>query len=124
MSSIDEIFEFDFEPSLVPDLLSSVNQRLLSLSQDSKSIYVEALYERFVSSTTSNANLQQIEVYHPGEYSLDWLKDYSDSPNIETEELVYWSEADLNSIKCEFSSDKVFLIKWKNLSYVDATWEK
>lgn len=124
MRSIDEILELDFEPSLVPDLLGSVKERLISLSRESKQAYADALYQRFILNSTSSANLQQIEIYHPGEFSYDWLKDYSDSNPIESEDLVYWSQEDLDNLKCEFSQDKVYLIKWKNLSYVDATWER
>lgn len=67
--------------------------------------------------------IERARIYHPGDFSYDWLKDYPEALPIEEEALIYWTKEDLDNLRCEFSKNKVYLIKWKNLSYTEATWE-
>ncbi len=63
--------------------------------------------------------LEEIANYHPGEFSLLWAQG---EQCIAVEEY-YLDEEERKEIDPEKEVDQLFLIKWRNLSYVSATWE-
>jgi len=59
---------------------------------------------------------------HPGEFTYDWLKHInpiSDPCNY----LEHLMDDEVAEIDLHSEADRVFMIKWRNLSYSDATWE-
>jgi hypothetical protein len=75
-------------------------------------------YDDIKEAEVSNEEIKEI-----GAYSLEWLLDKSESEQ-EFLQLRYFQSEELEQIvwrKQEF--DQLYLVKWKNLSYHDATYE-
>ena len=67
--------------------------------------------------------LPEIEQFNPGPYHFEWLRDEKAEISVEEEPLGYLTEEELNEIDLTKEVDRLFLVKWKNLSYLDSTWE-
>jgi len=67
---------------------------------------------------------EEIEKFNPGEFSYDWLVDDNAEVPVENEEFIYIEEAEKEAIDLRTDVDLLYLVKWKNLSYLEATWEK
>ena len=55
-----------------------------------------------------------IEIWNPGEKYFDWLK-------IDSYEIEILTESEIKKLSEE--PDKLYLVKWKHLSYIESTWE-
>lgn len=67
---------------------------------------------------------EEIEKYNPGKFSYGWLCDEGDtSANVEDEPHVYLSEEEVNGLSFTVEVDMLYLVKWRNLSYLESTWE-
>lgn len=65
---------------------------------------------------------EDIELYNPGELSFNWLKE-SDEIDVASEELVYFEDHEADKVSLLSEIDRLYLVKWSNLSYLDNTWE-
>lgn len=65
---------------------------------------------------------EEIEMFNPGELSFNWLKE-SDDIDVATEELIYFEDHEAEKVDLMGEIDRLYLVKWCNLSYVDITWE-
>ena len=68
-------------------------------------------------------SLAEIELYNPGPYHFEWLRDEKAEIAVEDEPQLFFTEEELKEIDLNKEIDKLFLVKWKNLSYLDSTWE-
>ena len=56
-------------------------------------------------------------------FDFSWLKGSNPEVPFEVDKYTYIVDEDLKEIDINKEVDKVYLVKWKNLSYLDATWE-
>jgi len=71
----------------------------------------------------SNLTLPEVELWNPGEFSFKWLIDEKATVNVEEEERFYLTEDEMKAIVLTNEVDKLYFVKWKNLSYTEASWE-
>ena len=69
-------------------------------------------------------NIQEVECWNPGEFAFNWLIDDKATVPVESEEHNYLNEDDLKELDFSSEVDKLYFVKWKNLSYTDSTWEQ
>ena len=67
---------------------------------------------------------QEIEYWNPGPFTFGWLIDDKATVQVEEEPKVYLTEEEVKSIDLFSEVDKLYFVKWKNLSYLDSTWEQ
>lgn len=61
----------------------------------------------------------ELQFLNPGMLSLDWIGQKNNSYN-----YAYLDESDKEQLDMNKEVDKFYLVKWKEMSYVDSTWEK
>lgn len=71
--------------------------------------------------------LEEIERYNPGRLSYQWVVDKNEPVEyIGSESNMYISieeEGDSEMLSLTVDADMLYLVKWKNLSYLESTWE-
>lgn len=60
----------------------------------------------------------ELELRNPGVYTLEWLQDNDE--DLTNYEFLFVSS---DSVDLLAPTDTLYLIKWRNLSYKQATWE-
>ena len=75
-----------------------------------------------------NIPIEEIEKFNPGVLNFEWLIDENAKCDITEEETYHnWNyliESQLiDSLDLGKEIDKLYLVKWKNLSYTQSTWE-
>lgn len=60
---------------------------------------------------------------NPGQYNFDWLQDEIPPKNFDGDEYIYLDQEDIATLDLSTESDHLYLVKWKNLSYLESTWE-
>lgn len=60
-------------------------------------------------------NVEELELLNPGPKDWGWLGGIENMERLEKEDCI---QLDLNA-----EVDKLYLVKWRELSYADATWE-
>jgi hypothetical protein len=70
-----------------------------------------------------NMTFNDILMFDPKQFSYDWLSDENAPVVVQDEPIVYFSEEEVQKIDLMKETDKLYLIKWKNLSYMSSTWE-
>jgi len=75
-----------------------------------------------------NIPIEEIEKFNPGVFNFEWLIDENAKCDITEEETYHnWNyliESPLiDSLDLGKEIDKLYLVKWKNLSYTQSTWE-
>lgn len=73
---------------------------------------------------TPTTSIQEVELWNPQEFSFSWVIDDKATIPVESEEQYYITAEDLQEVGLAFEVDKLYFVKWKNLSYIDATWER
>eukprot|EP00357_Protocruzia_adherens_P015827 CAMPEP_0115012704 /NCGR_PEP_ID=MMETSP0216-20121206/24912_1 /TAXON_ID=223996 /ORGANISM="Protocruzia adherens, Strain Boccale" /LENGTH=2334 /DNA_ID=CAMNT_0002381845 /DNA_START=106 /DNA_END=7109 /DNA_ORIENTATION=+ len=58
----------------------------------------------------------------PGQFNLDWILDQGEKKTFE--EYTYLTEEDIETVTPDNPPSKLYLIRWKTLSYAEATWER
>jgi len=66
---------------------------------------------------------EEIEKFNPGPYNFEWLIDDNAAERVEEEQTYYVHEAQEQQLDLNKEPDRLYLVKWKNLSYLDSTWE-
>ena len=78
--------------------------------------------EEFLSQEYRLLSSEEVLRYHPGEFSLAWLRD-QDGGLVEEEPYSFFGAEDIEEIQLLDKIDRVFLVKWVNLSYKQVSWE-
>lgn len=65
---------------------------------------------------------RDLELWNPGPFSLEWLQD--EGPSEMAEYRLQFVAEDEKKLQLQTEVDRLYLVKWKNLSYLEATWEK
>jgi hypothetical protein len=65
-------------------------------------------------------NAAELELRNPGAYTLEWLQD--EDEDLSKYEFMFVQPDDAQ-LDITVTPDTLYLIKWKNLSYKQATWE-
>ncbi len=61
---------------------------------------------------------------HPGEFSYSWLDDEGGKGQKILEHSYQFIDfGDMKRLDLNVEVDRVYMVKWKNLSYSQATWE-
>lgn len=68
------------------------------------------------------SSFKELELINPGELSFLWVKDEKSS-TIGIEAYEFIGDQELKEIDINKEVDKLYMVKWKNLSYLEATWE-
>ena len=84
--------------------------------------YIEKKFEEELITKLNLPTPDEIQKFHPGEFSYNWLKD-SEAGDLESEEFKYFEEEEMEAVNLTADIDKVYLVKWTNLSYLDTSWE-
>jgi hypothetical protein len=70
------------------------------------------------------ATKEELELLNSGDFSYDWLADTTEQAaafmNHNYEEIDY---QDMKKLDLNIESDRLYLVKWRNLSYSESTWE-
>jgi SNF2 family DNA or RNA helicase len=66
---------------------------------------------------------EEIEMFNPGVLSFDWIADEKGYSEGTQEEYIYIGEPELAMLDINREVDKLYMVKWKNLSYLESTWE-
>jgi hypothetical protein len=62
----------------------------------------------------------QFELLNPGRFSFRWLEE----DNYELKyPFCFLVEADMRNLDLNVEIDKLYFVKWRDLSYAEATWE-
>jgi hypothetical protein len=104
--------------------LDRIKQSILDTIEYSRQVIVA---ERFEQLTVKELNLhskEEIEMFNPGEFTFAWVRDADAQEDVENEELIYIDPKEEAGDGLGKEVDKVYLVKWTNLSYLDLTWEK
>jgi hypothetical protein len=67
-----------------------------------------------------------LEKYNPGPFSFQWILDEGETDEAHYENYSYTilDQYDLKALNLNIEVDRLYLVKWKNLSYTQATWEQ
>ena len=68
--------------------------------------------------------LEDIQKFNPGPFTYEWLEDEKATEKVEAEEFQYIGDPEIEYLDLNKEVDKLFLVKWRNCSYLEATWEK
>ena len=70
------------------------------------------------------ATKEELELLNPGEFSYHWLAETPEEAakylSHNYEEIDY---QDMKKLDLNIEVDRLYLVKWKNLSYSESTWE-
>jgi len=89
-----------------------------------KKLEIPAMLRKSDTKTDMYLTLQEVELWNPGPYTFAWLIDDKATIPVEEEEFVYLTEEERKEIDLFSETDKLYFVKWKNLSYLDSTWEQ
>lgn len=65
---------------------------------------------------------QELEFLNPGEFSYSWLDDEGDGSKFLSHSYEYIDRLDMKRLDLNVEVDRLYMVKWKNLSYSEATW--
>lgn len=65
-----------------------------------------------------------VEILNPHEFSYDWLRDDRAKIDPSEEEFFYLDDQEKETLNYRKDVDRLYLIKWKGLSYSETNWEK
>ncbi|KAL4510059.1 hypothetical protein ABPG72_010252 [Tetrahymena utriculariae] len=90
--------------------------------------YIDTMFQsiknRRKKGSVVDLTLEEIEKYNPGKYNYNWLADEGlNSASVEEELSVYISAEEADALSLSVEIDTLYLVKWKNLSYLESTWE-
>lgn len=71
----------------------------------------------------SSISMKEIEILNPGPLEFTWLSGGQTKVVFDVENYVFLGEQELREIDINKEVDKLYMVKWKNLSYLEATWE-
>ena len=137
------LYLFGSQPSLMADIVNDLEKALQADMKTPESNTVQQVVDKIDKFTTVVKNdiikrqsentyrqqmeyqytLEEIDNLYPRDDTFDWLKDEKYDIDIEEEEFVYFTPVEIEKVDLQSDSDKIYLIKWKNLSYLEATWE-
>ena len=66
---------------------------------------------------------KELDQANPGPLDFTWLTGTNPHMVFETENYTFIGEHELKEIDINKEADKLYMVKWKNLSYLEATWE-
>ena len=66
---------------------------------------------------------KELELMNPGTLDFTWLTGTHPQMAFETETYSFIGDHELKEIDLNKEVDKLYMVKWKNLSYLEATWE-
>ena len=72
--------------------------------------------------------LEEIEKFDPGKMSFDWLRDEDAKIDVMQEDTYHnWNymieQKYIDPLDLNKDVDRLYMVKWKNLSYSESTWE-
>lgn len=67
--------------------------------------------------------MKELELNNPGPYDFIWLTGSQPPQDFNPDVYNFLGEEELKELDLNKESDKLFMVKWKNLSYLEATWE-
>lgn len=82
----------------------------------------ERRFEQFLINKLHLPSKDEIETFNPGDLNFNWLKE-NDEKDIGSEELIYFEDHEAEKVDLMSEIDRLYLVKWSNLSYMDITWE-
>ena len=85
-------------------------------------------YERNIFMTTKKVEIpttkEELELLNPGDFSYEWVDDEGDGSKFLEHSYDYINHNDMKKLDLNLEVDKLYMVKWKNLSYSEATWEQ
>lgn len=121
---LDRIFSlslgFSIEPAKAE--LARVKQLVEDKVKQSVDVLAERRFELYITSKLNLPTVDEMAMFNPGEFSYAWLKE-SDDVDVENEEFVYFEDEEVSAVDLMSEIDRLYLVKWTNLSYLDSTWE-
>jgi hypothetical protein len=123
ITDISKVFSF----VLGLDLAKQELHRIKLAIKERIAVNVEHLaLTRLESEVISRLNLMTFEEqrnYDPGEFNYNWLKDSNEEIDPGEEEFMYFEDEEILRVDILAEPERVYLVKWMNLSYLDTTWE-
>ena len=68
-------------------------------------------------------SLKELELLNPGTLDFTWLTGTQPQILFDVENYTFIGEEEIINIDLNKEVDKLYMVKWKNLSYLEATWE-
>lgn len=121
---LDRIFSLSLGFSIDPAKaeLARLKQVIEEKVLESIEGLIERRFETYVANKLNLPTFEEIQMFNPGELSLAWLKE-SDELDVATEEFIYFEDEEVACVDLIGDIDRLYLVKWTNLSYSDSTWE-
>ena len=64
-----------------------------------------------------------MEQLNPGKFSYHWLDDEDDTEKFMEHSYDHIDLSDMRGLDLNVEVNHLYMVKWKNLSYSEATWE-
>lgn len=68
-------------------------------------------------------SVKELELNNPGPFDFTWLTGSQPQSSFNPDNYTFLGVEELKELDLNKESDKLFMVKWKNLSYLEATWE-
>ena len=120
-SSIEELNKLKNKSAIMPMNMGKPTPTTVSVAD--QNLKKQELTNIITTKFEQSISLPEVELWNPGEYSFKWLIDEKATIGVEEEERYYYTEEEIAELNLMNEVDKLYFVKWKNLSYVDSTWE-
>lgn len=137
------LYLFGSQPHLMADIVNDLEKALQSDMKNLEGDMIAVVLAKIDKFTTSVRNeiinrqadsscrngmenhlsVDEIENLFPRGFDYEWLRDEKSEFSLDDEEFGYFTPEEIEEIDITFDSDRIYLVKWKNLSYLEATWE-
>ena len=118
-ASIEELNKLQNKQSVMPISMPKSNANPINDQNLKRQELTNIITTKF----EQTMSLPEVELWNPGEYNFKWLLDEKATINIEDEERYYFTDEEIKDLDLMKEVDKLYFVKWKNLSYTDSTWE-
>ena len=119
---LERVFSFSLGLEVAKVELNRLKSFILDTINSNQQALIQKRFEAFLITSLNLLTSEEIQMFHPGDYSLNWVKDNEDH-DVDNEEFVYFEDHEIESVDLLSPVDKAYLVKWANMSYLDTTWE-
>lgn len=95
--------------------------------EDREYLNMDEFYERNIFLSEKRVEIpnthHELEVLNPGDFNYGWLDEDGDGSKFMSHSYEYIDRLDMKKLDLNVEVDRLYMVKWKNLSYSEATYE-
>ena len=123
IKDLEKVFSFSLGLEGARAELSRIKLMIVERIESNKQPLLTRRFEGHIAVRVGLMSPEDLAPFDPGDLTFIWLKDSPEEGDPGNEEFIYFEDEEIGKVDLQGEIDRVYLVKWANMSYMDTTWE-